>query len=593
MKMQSKLLLVSLTPLLTIGVLVCILSGIKINTVVTGTIENGLKGVATAVRDTLWNTDKNSDYRLTEDGELYKGDFYVSGGITIVDNIKRATGMEVIIFYKDTCILTSVVDANGKRIVGTQAADNIVLEVLRKKGDYFSTKDEILGQKYFGYYIPLNDRNMNPIGMVFAGVPQADAKAQIMKIVGVILAIIISMTILAAILLFFIVRRLVRALHKGTNALEEVSLDENTLKRKDEVGKISRAIIKLREELVSIIGTMKQHSDELAASAEYLDQKMAETTDTLSQVEKAVSEVSDSATSQASETQNATRNVIEIGDMVADTAKEAETMYANAQNMSKLGNEAFETLHELQDINAHAKESIDAIYEQTNNTNDSVHKIREATSLITSIAEETNLLSLNASIEAARAGAQGRGFAVVAAQIQKLAEQTNESARHIEDIIASLLADSESAVQTMDVVKENMEKQTENVIRTDERFEEVLKGIAESLQAINRITVKTEEMDKARVSVVDTVQSLSAIAEENAASTQESSASITEISASISNIAEKAGERKDIANQMEERMQVFKLNGDEEEAADTAAEDETVKETDAGSDTAENDGSDE
>ena len=116
----------------------------------------------------------------------------------------------------------------------------------------------------------------------------------------------------------------------------------------------------------------------------------------------------------------------------------------------------------------------------------------------------------------------------------------------------------------MDVVKENMEKQTENVIRTDERFEEVLKGIAESLQAINRITVKTEEMDKARVNVVDTVQNLSAIAEENAASTQESSASITEISASISNIAEKAGELKDIANQMEERMQVFKLNGDEE-----------------------------
>ena len=571
MKMQSKLLLVSLTPLLIIGILVCVLSGIKINTVVTGTIENGLKGVATAVRDTLWNTDKNSDYRLTEDGELYKGDFYVSGGITIVDNIKRATGMEVIIFYKDTCILTSVVDGNGKRIVGTQAADNIVLEVLRKKGDYFSTEDETLGQKYFGYYIPLNDRNMNPIGMIFAGVPQAQAKAQIMEIMGVILAIISSMTILAAILLFFIVRRLVRALHKGTNALEEVaqgnlniSLDANTLKRKDEVGKISRAIIKLREELVSIIGNMKKHSDELAASAEYLDQKMAETADTLSQVEKAVSEVSDSATSQASETQNATQNVIEIGDMVSDTAKEAETMYVNVKNMSKLGNEAFETLHELQDINAYAKESIDAIYEQTNNTNDSVHKIREATSLITSIAEETNLLSLNASIEAARAGVQGRGFAVVASQIQKLAEQTNESARHIEEIISSLLADSERAVQTMDVVKENMEKQTENVIRTDERFEEVLKGIAESLQAINRITVKTEEMDKARVSVVDTVQNLSAIAEENAASTQESSASITEISTSISNIAEKAGELKDIANQMEERMQVFKLKDDEE-----------------------------
>ena len=566
MKMQSKLLIVSLAPLITIGVLVCVLSSMKVNTVVTGTIENGLRGVATAVRDTLWNTDKNSDYRLTEDGELYKGDFYVSGGITIVDNVKRATGMEVIVYYNDTCILTSVVDENGKRIVGTQAAENVVLEVVKKKGEYFSTEDEILGQKYYGYYIPLNDRNMKPIGMIFAGIPQAEAKGQIMEIVGLILAILVSMTLLAAILLFFIVRRLVRALHKGTNALEQVAqgnlnitLDKKTLKRKDEVGKISRAIMKLREELVSIIGSIKQHSDELAASAEYLSRKMAETSDTLSQVEKTVGEVSDSATSQACETQHATNDVIHMGDMVSDTAKEAETMYANAQNMSRLGNEAFETLHELRDINSHAKESIDAIYEQTNNTNVSVHKIREATGLITSIAEETNLLSLNASIEAARAGAQGRGFAVVASQIQKLAEQTNESANQIEEIIASLIADSERAVETMDIVKENMDKQLENVSRTDERFEEVMQGISDSLNAINRITVKTEEMDKSRVNVVDSVQSLSAIAEENAASTQESSTSITEINNVMTEIARKAGELKDIANQMEERMTVFKL----------------------------------
>lgn len=569
MKMQSKLLIVSLSPLILIGILVCVLSGMKVNTVVTGTIENGLRGVATSVRDTLWNMDGNSGYTLSEDGELYKGEFYVSGAISIVDNIKRVTGMEVIVYYGDTCILTSVVDENGKRIVGTKAADNIVLEVIRRKGEYFSTEDEILGQKYFGYYIPLNDRddrNTTPIGMVFAGIPQAEAKGQITEIVGLIFAIIAVMTLVAAVFLFFIVRQLVRALHKGTNALEQVAqgnlnitLDKKTLKRKDEVGKISRAIMKLREELVSIIGSIKQHSDDLAASAEYLSRKMAETSDTLSQVEKTVGEVSDSATSQACETQHATNDVIHMGDMVSDTAKEAETMYANAQNMSKLGNEAFETLHELRDINSHAKESIDAIYEQTNNTNVSVHKIREATGLITSIAEETNLLSLNASIEAARAGAQGRGFAVVASQIQKLAEQTNESANQIEDIISSLIADSERAVKTMDIVKENMDKQMENVSRTDERFEEVMQGISASLNAINRITVKTEEMDKSRVNVVDSVQSLSAIAEENAASTQESSTSITEINNVMTEIARKAGELKDIANQMEERMKVFKL----------------------------------
>ena len=571
MKMQSKILVVSLSPLIIIGVLVCVLSGMKVNTVVTDTIENGLRGVATSVRDTLWNTNSNSTYSLSEDGELFKGDFYVSGAISIVDNIKRATGMEVVVYYGDTCILSSVVDENGKRIVGTKAADNIVLEVIRRKGEYFSTEDEILGQKYFGYYIPLydsSDRNTTAIGMIFAGIPQAEAKGQITEIIGLIFAIIAAMTLVAAVIMFFIVRQLVRALHKGTNALEEVAqgnlnitLDSKILKRKDEVGKISRAIIKLREELVSIIGSIKQHSDDLAASAEYLSSKMAETSDTLSQVKKSVSEVSDSATSQACETQSATNDVIHMGDMVSETAQEAETMYANAQNMSKLGNEAFETLHELRNINSQAQESIEAIYEQTNNTNVSVHKIREATGLITSIAEETNLLSLNASIEAARAGEQGRGFAVVASQIQKLAEQTNDSAKQIEEIIASLIEDSERAVKTMDVVKENMDKQMENVSRTDERFEEVLNGITDSLNAINRITVKTEEMDQSRVNVVDTVQNLSAIAEENAASTQESSSSITEINDAMAGIARKAEELKDIANQMEERMKVFKMSG--------------------------------
>ena len=199
------------------------------------------------------------------------------------------------------------------------------------------------------------------------------------------------------------------------------------------------------------------------------------------------------------------------------------------------------------------------IYEQTNTTNESAMKIRTATSLITSIAEETNLLSLNASIEAARAGEQGRGFAVVASQIQKLAEQSNDSARQIENIIDSLIEDSQKSVATMEDVKKIMESQSESVDRTNERFTHVRNGITQSLDGVNQIADKTKRLDEARVNVVDVVQNLTAIAEENAASTEETSASVTEVSTIVYSISENAAKLKEVAEHLEQSMSIFKI----------------------------------
>jgi len=147
----------------------------------------------------------------------------------------------------------------------------------------------------------------------------------------------------------------------------------------------------------------------------------------------------------------------------------------------------------------------DIIYEQTNVTNESAQKIKEATALITNIAEETNLLSLNASIEAARAGEQGRGFAVVAAQIQKLAEQSNESAMQIERIILSLIEDSDKSVTTMNEVREMMEQQSQNVTNTDAQIASLIEEVEQSLVVIDEVSAKTNRINEARGSVVDIV----------------------------------------------------------------------------------------
>ncbi|MED9902756.1 MAG: methyl-accepting chemotaxis protein [Lachnospiraceae bacterium] len=330
-------------------------------------------------------------------------------------------------------------------------------------------------------------------------------------------------------------------------------------KRKDETGQMSRAISVLRGELVKAFEQIKGQSVKLYTASEYLSSSASETSETVEQVERAVGEIADGATSQAQETQKATENVILIGNMVEETGTQVELLNTTASAMQQAGNAAMDTLQQLGDTNIRTREAINEIYEQTHTTNESALKIKEATSIITAIAEETNLLSLNASIEAARAGDQGRGFAVVASQIQKLAEQSNESARQIEDIIDSLIRDSEEAVSTMNNVKEIIAEQSENVERTGVGFEAVKKGIDTSIVGVKAISENISKLDEARINVVDVVQNLTAIAEENAAGTEETSASATEVSATVQNMAEEAGKLKEVAKGLERSMEIFKV----------------------------------
>lgn len=330
--------------------------------------------------------------------------------------------------------------------------------------------------------------------------------------------------------------------------------------RRDEVGLLGRSIGGVREQFHAIVTEIKTQSNNIHTTAASLDEHTKETLNNIEQVERAVYEIAEGASSQAEDTQKATENVIRMGNMVEDTNQEVENLYLYANAMKKSGDDASKTLSDLEEINHKAKESIDLIYQQTNTTNESALKIREATELITFIAEQTNLLSLNASIEAARAGEQGRGFAVVASQIQKLAEQSNESARQIGEIITLLISDSGKAVDTMNEVMEIMEVQNKNIQQMGRQFEQLFAAIDKSNRGVGNIADRTKSLDEARVNVVDIVQNLTAIAEENAASTQETSASVTEVNDIVSQISENVNQLRRIAEELEHRMEIFRLD---------------------------------
>lgn len=452
--------------------------------------------------------------------------------------------------------------------IGKPVENKVVTEVVKQLNEGNVSEPTVVGydfkgiKKYAAYYIT---KNTNDILVITAD------EADILKPIERIIRRSISgggfALVVALIMGYVITGYLVRPIKKATTLVTRIAeLDfvedeeQNKLnKRKDETGEMSRAITTLRESLLKVVTHIKEQGNNLFSASELLSTNASETAITIEQVENAVHDMAAGATSQAEETQKATDHVIVIGDMIEETNKAVATLNDHAKQIKISSEAATETLKELDNINKKASDSIDVIYKQTNTTNESALKIKEAIALITSIADETNLLSLNASIEAARAGEQGRGFAVVATQIQKLAEQSNDSARKIEEIISSLIKDSTTAVGTMKEVKEIIEKQNENVEKTNTIFVEVKKGIDNSIEGVQAILERTKKMDEARVKVVDIVHSLSAIADENAASTQETSASATEVSSIMVNVSENAIQLKEIANSLDQGMNVFKL----------------------------------
>lgn len=468
-----------------------------------------------------------------------------------------------------------VVAADGKMLyhptkekVGKSVENALVKEIVAdlSKGvrrDSAVIEYEFKGTtKYASYYIT---KDKKAIIVITADEDEILATTQTVRnrclMAGIIATLLF--TVLGYLFLMFVLRS-ITGITKIIGKMADLDFTEdpeekNLLKKKDETGLMANAVSVLRKELIQIIYNIRGESERLYEASKELDADAKNTTATMEQVEVAVGDIASGATNQATETQTATENIMVMGNMIEETTGDVSALKVTADGMKEVGREAQQLLDELMQDNEKTRESIDEIYKQTNITNESALKIKEATEFITSIAEETNLLSLNASIEAARAGEQGRGFAVVASQIQELAEQSSESAQKIENITMELISDSSVAVETMKIVKENMDAQSTKMVQTDKIFETFNKGVISSIEAVDGMALKTNKLDKTRVNVVDVVQNLSAIAQENAASSEESSASVTQVTDIVTDISENANKLKEVAVKLEELVQTFKL----------------------------------
>lgn len=564
MNLKKKILAITIGPVLILGIITILFTVTMVKNSMMDETKDALKGTAAA---TLAAYDQNTgDYLETSNGDIWKGSYNISKSENLVDRIKDNTGMDVTFFYGDKRIMTSAMDENGNRILKSKAGDVIVEKVLNGGEECFSEAVSIEGTLNYGYFMPVyqNGSDTDIVGMIFVGTNKHDKDAVIMRLLGSIVAAVAAIMLVCLIVSTKLASTISRNIRTSIKAVEKIAagnlnvqVNNKLLKSKDEIGDLSRVTITLRDAMQRTILEINQNVQKLLEASSLLGTAADNTNGTMNKVRSAVNRIVENSAEQAENSKSTSEHMRLMGENITETSAEVEALNSNAEFMHQSSEKAAETLSNLQHINSEVERIIGEVQEQTNRTNDSVQQIHKATAFITSIAEETDLLSLNASIEAARSGESGRGFAVVAEQIKKLSEQSNQSSSEIEETAMMLSEDSQKAVEIMQKMQEIIVSQSESMQDTQKVVEEVVAQIANSMQSIQQIRETTEHLANVRNEVLQAVETLSNIAQDSVSGTKKTYEDTEEVVDTFKQVYMSAEQLREIADQLAGSVQYF------------------------------------
>ena len=326
---------------------------------------------------------------------------------------------------------------------------------------------------------------------------------------------------------------------------------------RDEFSQFGRSLNLFLDKLTDSIVKLQGISGNLASSGEELENKANRTKEAAALIGTALVEISKGAGVQAEDISTSSVQVSGMQESVLKITGSMDDLSVTSKDMSEKGAQAVRIVQELSSASDKSTEAFQKISEQIYKTNESVIKIQEVVNLIAEIASQTNLLSLNASIEAARAGSAGRGFAVVASEIQKLAEQTNSSAGVIDEIILSLSEESCQAVEQINSAMDMIMDQKTKLEETKTKFSVVEEGILLAADQMKQVLDQADVCGKAGGRVAGLMTGLSAIAEENAASTQQTNTSMEELSSATESLTATALKLKKLSIAVNENLNFF------------------------------------
>lgn len=330
-------------------------------------------------------------------------------------------------------------------------------------------------------------------------------------------------------------------------------------KSQDEIGDISKAVISLQTNLTELIKRISNTAQQVAASSQELTATTENSAASAEEITKVINEIASGANSQANETTKGSEEVEILGEIVENDSILMKKLNESLDDVNNLKDEGFVLLKDLSDKTQVTKLSSEDIAKVILETNESTNNIVNASSMIKSIAEQTNLLALNAAIEAARAGEAGRGFAVVADEIRKLAEQSNSFANKIDSIIKDLSQKTKNAVSDIKKVQEVVTEQSYSLDNTNNKFEGIAKSIENMQKVILDFNLSSQEIVKKKNQITEIINSLASISVENASGTEKAANSVEDTSSAIMQIAEASNLLANLAEELQEQVLRFKL----------------------------------
>lgn len=371
--------------------------------------------------------------------------------------------------------------------------------------------------------------------------------------------------IIASVVVIVIVRKMIATLLHLSDTLIALSdgdltreISPKDLAHNNELGSIAQSAHLLNDKLKELVSQIAGTAGTIRESALGMEQIADSTTTAADHVTANMQEITAELTNQSQQSENVSADVEQIGRMIEQSTEALNNLRSDMNAMQESGTEGMNTVERLESVDEDVRSRMEVIARQTNTTNSSAQQIQSATELIASIAEETNLLALNASIEAARAGEQGRGFAVVADQIQKLAEQSNQSASAIDKVVQNLLVDAGNAVATMEEIQRSIKKQNETVADVKKMFSKVNEGIVHSVKEIDAIADSTVYLNDSKKGLISASEQLSAISQNSLAVTEETTAEAEELDSSVTVINESVVKLKECAEELGQEISYFK-----------------------------------
>ncbi len=510
-------------------------------------------------------TDLSYDYKY---GGSYSGVYNFSGNLELL-NSDVDTYSKLVVEGKDTAenyagieTLTAELEENIPLYTTSDelAADSLAKlsaqkEIFRQMKE---TDDEILALK--AENTVLNDDLTVLCGVIknMASEDMDNVKATVQRasiiVIVVAAVILVGMTTLISISIDRNVMHFRKALDKITQGRITVRIKADG---KDEFSQFGRSLNVFLDKLEDSISQLQGISTNLAEAGDELEDKANNTKGASEVVSTALEEIAKGAAAQACDISDSSQKVSDMQENMLQITESVGCLSDSAREMSEKGTEAAMIIQELSSSSNQTTDAFIKISSQIHRTNESVVKIQEAVNLIAEIASQTNLLSLNASIEAARAGTAGKGFAVVASEIQKLAEQTNSSAKVIDDIILALSNESRQTVQSINEVTEMVTNQKQKLDETKVKFGIVEEGIQTATGGMRTVQEQADVCGRTGEHVVSLMTNLSAIAEENAATTQQTNASMYELNDATASLARTAVKLKKLSAEVEENLNYF------------------------------------